>query len=243
MNPALTALTFIFSAIVPRGFRRGAIFVPILGEIRGKIGANVFSHNRGGDYIRRFVAPVNPNSTRQQFMRSTLGILATLWSTTLTQLQRDAWSAWAATQTRIGPLGNNISLTGINAYVWTNSHILDAGDTRIDLPPVTVSPNALLTMVPTISADTTADLVFSDTPLGANERPVMFMSLPQSGSAQPNQKQSRIVGYGALAQASPWAATLPFSVQIGQSVVFWGAVYDSATGLISAFLRSYQTRV
>ncbi len=233
----------LFSILVPRGNRWGGIFVPILGNIRGSIGGNVFSHNGGGDYIRRRVAPTNPNSTRQQTMRSFLGTLATLWSTTLTPAQRAAWNTWAENQTRVGPLGNNINLTGLNGYIWTNTHILDAGDTRIDDPPVTVAPDALLTMAATISADTTADIVFSPTPLGAAERTLLFMSLPQSGAGEPNFKQARIVGYGALAQATPWAATLPFSIQVGQSAVFWGAQYDSATGLISPFLRDYQTRV
>ena len=66
----------------------------------------------------------------------------------------------------------------------------------------------------------------------------MFMSLPQSGAAQPNFKQARIVGYSAAAQASPWAATTPFSITSGQTVVFWGAILDDETGLISPFLRA-----
>jgi len=133
-------------------------------------------------------------------------------------------------------------LTGINGYVWCNTHILDAGDTRIDDPPAVVAPGSLLTMSGAISAATTYDVTFTATPLAATERPVLFMSLPQSGAAQPNQKQSFIVGYGALAQASPWAATTPFSFLSGQSAVFWAAVYDNATGLLSPFLRDYATR-
>lgn len=224
------------------GFRKGAIIQPILGSLRGSIGDNTFSHNRGGDYVRRRVSPVNPNTTRQQTMRAFLSTLAGFWSTILTAPQREAWNTWADNQSRTGPLGNTINLTGINAYVWTNCHILDAGDTRIDDPPVAVAPGSLLTMSAAISAPATADITFTATPLGATERPLLFMSLPQSGAAQPNFRQARIVGYGALAQASPWAATLPFTVQSAQFVVFWGAVYDNATGLISVFLRDYVAR-
>ncbi len=223
-------------------FEPGAVFVPILGNLRGSVGSNTWSHNRGGDYIRRRVAPTNPNTTRQQSMRAFLSTLSVLWSTVLTPAQREAWNTWASLQSRTGPLGNTINLTGINGYVWTNTHILDAGDTRIDDPPVQVAPGALLTMAAAISAATTADITFTGTPLAATERPLLFMSLPQSGAAQPNFRQSRIVGYGALAQASPWASTLPFSVQSGQFVVFWGAVYEETTGLISVFLRDYVTR-
>ncbi len=215
-----------------------AIIQPILGSLRGSIGDNTFSHNRGGDYVRRRVSPTNPNSTRQQTMRTILGSLAALWSTGLTAGQREQWNTWAANQNKEGPLGNSISLTGINAYVWLNSHLVDAGDPRIDAPPVIVAPIGLLTFAVDVSALNTADVTFTGTPLAANHKAVLFMSLPQSGAAQPNFKQSRIVGYSVAAQASPWAATTPFGVISGQTVVFWGAILDDETGLISPFLRA-----
>ena len=220
---------------------RGAIIQPILGSLRGSIGDNTFSHNRGGDYVRRRTSPTNPNSTRQQTMRTFLGTLAALWSSTLTPAERGQWDTWAGLQAKEGPLGNSINLTGINAYVWLNAHLLDAGDARIDAPPVVVAPTGLLTLSVDVSAITTADVTFTGTPLAANHKGVLFMSLPQSGAAQPNFKQCRIVGYSAAAQASPWAATLPFSVISGQTVVFFAGIMDDETGLISPYLRSVDT--
>lgn len=218
-----------------------AIIQPILGSLRGSIGDNVFSHNRGGDYVRRRVSPTNPNSTRQQTMRTLLGTLAALWSSTLTAVQREQWNVWAGNQAKEGPLGNSINLTGINAYVWLNAHLLDAGDTRIDAPPIVVAPTGLLTASVDISAINTADVTFTATPIAANHKLVMFMSLPQSGSALPNFAQCRIVGYSAAAQASPWAATIPFSVTSGQTCVFFVGIMDDETGLISPYLRSVDT--
>ncbi|MBA7648725.1 hypothetical protein ES703_56513 [subsurface metagenome] len=215
-----------------------AIIQPILGSLRGSIGDNTFSHNRGGDYVRRRVSPTNPNSTRQQAMRTFLGTLAALWSSTLTPAQRGQWNVWAGLQAKEGPLGNSINLTGINGYVWTNTHLLDAGDTRIDAPPIVVAPTGLLTLAVDVSAINTADVTFTGTPLAANHKAVLFMSLPQSGAAQPNFKQCRIVGYSAAAQASPWAATTPFDVISGQTVVFFAAIMDDETGLFSPFLRA-----
>ena len=238
MSHSLLALYTILSAIVPTGFRKGAIIQPILGSLRGSIGGNTFSHNRGGDYVRRRVSPTNPNSTRQQTMRTFLGSLAALWGSTLTPAERGQWNTWADNQNKEGPLGNSISLTGINAFVWLNCHLLDSGDARIDAPPVIVAPTGLLTLSVDISALTTADVTFTGTPLAANHKAVMFMSLPQSGAAEPNFKQCRIVGYSAAAQASPWAATLPFGVITGQSAVFFVAIMDDETGLFSPFLRS-----
>ena len=174
-------------------------------------------------------------------MRTLLSTLASQWSTALTVLQRAAWNTWAGQQAREGPLGNSINLTGINGFILTNTHILDAGDTLITDPPVIVAPDSLLSVAADISAITTADVTFTGTPLGATIRAVMFMSLPQSGVAEPNFKQCRIVGYSALAQVSPWAALLPFPVITGQKVVFFVAAYDAATGLFSQFLRDVDT--
>ena len=218
-----------------------AIIQPILGSLRGSIGDNTFSHNRGGDYVRRRVSPTNPNSTRQQTMRTFLGTLAALWGSTLTPAQRSQWNVWAGNQAKEGPLGNSINLTGINAFVWLNCHLLDAGDARIDAPPIVLAPTGLLTLSVDISALNTADVTFTATPLAANHKAVLFMSLPQSGAAEPNFKQCRIVGYSAAAQISPWAATLPFGVISGQTVVFFAAIMDDDTGLISPFLRAVDT--
>ena len=218
-----------------------AIIVPILGNLRGSIGANTFSHNRGGDYVRRRVSPTNPNSTRQQTMRTFLGTLAALWSSLLTPAQREEWNVWASNQAKEGPLGNTINWSGINGFVALNAHLLDAGDARIDAPPIVVAPTGLLTLSVDISAATTADITFTGTPLAANHKLVTFMSLPQSGAALPNFKQCRIVGYSAAAQASPYAATIPFSVISGQTCVFFTAIMDDDTGLFSPFLRAVDT--
>ena len=224
--------------LIPTGFRKGAIIQPILGSLRGSIGDNTFSHNRGGDYVRRRVSPTNPNSTRQQTMRTFLGTLAALWSSTLSAAQRGQWNTWAGNQAKEGPLGNSINWTGMNGYVHCNTHLLDSGDPRIDAPPGVVAPTGLLTLSIDVSAATTADVTFTGTPLAANHKLVLFMGLPQSGAAEPNFKQTRIVGYSAAAQASPWAATTPFSIISGQTVVFFAAIMDDETGLFSSFLRS-----
>lgn len=235
---ALQLPDFLFTELTNRQF---AIFVPILGNLRGSVGANTWSHNRGGDYIRRRTAPTNPNSTRQQTMRTFLSTLAALWSSTLTAGQREQWNTWADNQNKEGPLGNSINLSGINAYVWVNTHLLDAGDARIDAPPIVVAPTGLLTLSADVSALNTVDFTFTGTPAAANHKLVAFMSLPQSGAALPNFKQTRIIGYSAAAQASPWAATTPFGVISGQTVVFFVGIMDDETGLFSVKLRSVDT--
>lgn len=167
-----------------------------------------------------------------------LADFASNWSRGLTPNQREAWNIWAGQQAKEGPLGNSINLTGINGYIWCNCHIQDAGDAPITDPPLVVAPDPLDTVAVDISALTVADVTFTATPLAAGRRVVMFMSLPQSGMANPNFKQCRIVGYSDAAQASPWAATLPFPVVSGQRCIFFAATYEAVTGLFSQFLRA-----
>jgi hypothetical protein len=238
MNSAFLTLYIIFSAIIPTGFRNGMIIQPILATMRGSVGGITASHNRGGDYFRRRVAPTNPNTTRQQTMRAMLAGLASDWSNILNDNQRAAWNIWAGQQAKEGPLGNSINWTGINGFVSCNCHILDAGDTRMEDPPLDVAPDALETFAVDVSALNTADVTFAVSPTGATLRLVLFMSLPQSGHAEPNFKQCRIVGYSDLNQATPWAATIPFPVIPDQTCVFYAARYSNLTGLFSGFLRA-----
>jgi len=83
----------------------------------GKAGGLVAAHNAGGQYLRQFAVPTNPNSTLQQQRRTNFGNLSTRWSNTLTQAQRDAWNAIASTITAVNALGDPILLSGQQAYM------------------------------------------------------------------------------------------------------------------------------
>ncbi len=241
MSRVAALLNVVFSILIPTRLDKGMIIIPLLGAMSGKLGSFVASRNRGGSYFRLFTSPVNPNSTRQQTMRTILGTLAGLWSTTLTPAQREAWNTWASTQAKTGALGQTVNWTGMNGYVSTNTRLIDAGDNRIDDPPVVVAPTGLLTASVDVSAANVADVTFTATPPAANHKLVMFMGLPQSGAAEPNFAQTRIVGYSAAAQASPWAASTPFSIQSGQKTVFFVGIMDDETGLFSSMLRAVDT--
>lgn len=41
----------------------------VFGEFSGKLGGAVFSHNKGGAYVRRFVTPTNPRTQKQVAVR------------------------------------------------------------------------------------------------------------------------------------------------------------------------------
>jgi len=216
-----------------------AKFAAILGLLRGKISANVFSHNKGGDYVRKLSTPTNPNSTRQQTVRSILSTLSAAFSG-LTSTQKEAWGTWADANPRKDPLGNNYTLTGHQAYVGINARLSDAGLTLLDDPPDEVAPTELVVPTVTISAATSASVAFTGTaPTGSVL--VLWMSQPQNGAGDPNIDQCTLVGYSSANPTTPTVFTLPMSVQSGQTVNFYCA-FMSTVGLLGVLEKDQATR-
>ena len=72
--------------------------------------------------------------------------------------------------------------------------------------------------------------------LAADEAAYLWMSIPQEGAGNPNFKQAVLVGYSALAAASPIAFELPKAVAADFSAVFWGGVISEG-GQVGVALR------
>lgn len=88
-----------------------------MGTASGSLGGMTASRNRGGQYLRQRTVPTNPNSTRQAAVRASMAAAVTAWTTVLTEAQRLAWATYAANTPRTDSLGQEIVLTGQQAYV------------------------------------------------------------------------------------------------------------------------------
>lgn len=213
-----------------------AIFNPILGHLSGRVAGIVFSHNKGGPYVRSGTTPTNPNTSRQQITRSILASYSTFWLSNLDQASRDAWDVWAATHPVKNAFGEDVYITGLCWYVKCCARLSDAALSAPSLPPTEGAPDGYNALACDISATSTVDVTFAPA-LGATEAMQLWASLPVTLGSTPNLKQCRLVGYSGLAEASPWAATLPHSCQTGQRMVFYACVLGEE-GLISAFRQS-----
>lgn len=200
----------------------------------GSIGGTTYGHNKGGMYMRGRGTPTNPNSARQQATRNVFSLFAGAWTSALTQAQRDLWNAYAQTHTVKGPFGEDVYINGISWYIMFNSRLLDAGFGGQAVPPPFAAPTGLTTFDCDISAITTVDVTFTDplTPIKALQ---LWMTLPGTAGQTPNFRQARLVGYSALAEASPWAATMPFGVAPDEQCTFYCRVMDDA-GQVSGLL-------
>ena len=105
--------------------------------ISGRIAGTVHARNRGGSYIRRFSVPVNPSTTFQQQIRSSLATASAAWRNLSAGVQL-AWGAWAETHPVIDRLGAAIKLSGAQAFVAVNRNAFSAGlgALSIEVPPL-----------------------------------------------------------------------------------------------------------
>jgi len=143
-----------------------AIFTPgpAAAAISGSIGGTTFSHNRGGAYIRRRAIPVNQQSDAQMVVRSAVSSMSMAWSE-LTLAQRLSWQTWAQSHPITNALGNQVTLSGHQAFVKLNTRLVVAAQTPISDPPLDVPPLALSSLV--FSPDIGLagfDLTFTPTP-------------------------------------------------------------------------------
>ena len=102
----------------------------------GSSGGLVFSHNRYGPYIRARSIPVNPQSPRQDDIRTYLRNLAIQWNQTLTQPEREAWMAYANNVPWTNKFGDACALTGQNMFIRTNSIRLMLGVAVLKAAPI-----------------------------------------------------------------------------------------------------------
>lgn len=106
------------------------------GSASGKLGALVASRNRGGQYLRARVTPVNPGSIFQQAVRNALRTLVSLWQGSLTDVQRASWTTYANNVTVTDTLGDQRNRTGQNWYVGNNTARIQADLARVDDAPI-----------------------------------------------------------------------------------------------------------
>jgi hypothetical protein len=104
----------------------------------GKRGLTVSQGGRNGQISRALVIPANPQTDAQLRVRGFLRTVAASWST-LTQAQRDAWTAEASQHQSKARLGQSGPLTGLQLYAKINCALLIIGSDVVSAPPA--SPN------------------------------------------------------------------------------------------------------
>lgn len=213
---------------------------PMVGAVSGRVGGTIFSHNRGGAYIRNGVVPTRVVSTYTELVRNALAACSRAWGS-LTDEERLNWAAYTVENPVVNRLGQKKTLSGHMAYNALNARLVQAGDTPIDVPPNADSPAALATLSAVVDASTpSAVLTFTATPLSASERLMVFGCVVNKPGVNYVANKFKLLNYSDKAQATGLdvigdLANRFGAVQAGDRVFFRVQVLDTLTGLVSGF--------
>lgn len=219
----------------------------IVGEGSGKLGGVVFSRNASGPYIRTLVTGTNPNTPRQQAVRSVWQALSNAWNSELTEAQRELWRVYAANVTVKDALGRDILLSGYSMFMRTNPVALGMAVAQVNAGPTTFTlAQADETMVGTVDeAGQQISVAFDDTRDWCDEDEAgmqISMSKPVNASVQFIPPVLRIAGYvlgdSVTAPTSPQVLSCPFPVAEGQKVLVVGRVLRADGRLSNQFLNT-----
>lgn len=183
----------------------------------GKQGGIVWSHNRGGPYVRNRGIPTNPNTDRQAAVRIAVRNLAIFWETELTQAQRDGWDVYAAAVSWLNRLGQSINLTGLNHFIRCNTQKVVSGIARIDQAPAIQDIGDAEDQLACTASEATQDLTINGNAAApwlveALGWQYYYLGLPQNASRKffggPYRFVTAVPGAGPppfpIVIASPW---------------------------------------
>lgn len=198
----------------------------LLAEASGRVGGLIFSHNAGGPYIRAAGTVTNPNTPQQTAVRDILSQLTSLWVSTLTQGQRDAWALYAENVSLTNRLGKPINVAGLNQYIRSNVPIIQSGFARQDAAPTIFDLGDFTAPGGQGSqASNDVSVLFTDTDdwVGEDDAGMLiYVSRPQNASINffrgPYQFAGSIDGDGITPPTSPAFIPSPFVMTEGQRV-------------------------
>lgn len=210
-------------------------------DIRGKISGGVHSRNKGGAIIRTKVTPTNPSSVHQSHQRSLQSNIAKAWSGTLSDTQRQAWTAGGKTAGAVSVFGNGLILSGIAFFQKVNRIILNAGGSMVLNAPTSKQVDSILSSTLTANhVGSVLTLAFTPTPLVAPAGAYIFITpalSPGIGNVTPYLRFLNFYSAAAspLDLSADWITRFgAFPTTAGLRIGGTIQVVDDTTGAISA---------
>lgn len=215
-------------------------------QLAGSIGGNTYARNRYGNYVRARTKPTNPNSARQDNVRSAVAYLVDRWSSTLTAAQRTAWGLYADNVAMKNRLGETMHLSGFNHYVRSNTVLKMTGVPPIDAGPVIFELPAQDNILGVAGSEATQQLTasYDDTMAYATEtggRMFLFGGQPQNAQrnffAGPWRYYGQVIGVDGAPPASPHVGTPGFAIAEAQRLWIYARI-SRADGRLSEPFRA-----
>jgi hypothetical protein len=218
-------------------------FGPAIANASGSIGGTVFSHNRGGSYMRTRVVPIKVENGYTMVVRDAMSQVSRLWGG-LTNAQREAWREYSVITPSVNRLGESKTLGGHVAFNKINARLIQQGATPIDVPPLTAPPDPLDTLSVAIGVGAgTAIVTFTGTPLPAGVSLWLWAATVASPGVSYVANKWRLVYKSAAAAATGMDVMGELedrfgTLQAGQGLYFRGQTLDTASGLVSGFITT-----
>jgi len=197
------------------------------GNMSGKMGATVASHNRYGTYLRQHAIPVNPSTQRQNTARSIFAAMVNRWNSAGMATKKAGWELYAANVQVKDRNGNPQTLTGLSMYIRCATVVYQA---RQDYPSTAPSVMSLPEVDPSAAVSISAatqkvSVSFSKLLPWALEDGgdmVVQMGQPQGSGVNffigPWRYAGTIAGHTAGAPDSPALIDVPFPVAADEKV-------------------------
>jgi len=190
---------------------------------KGSIGGITYQNNTSGAIARlRTKAVVNP-TPRQEPYQTRMSYLISLWPT-LTQVQKDAWTAFAAANDHTTPWGDIKTLNGHQWFLSCNLRRMLYHSTAIVAAPVwaiQAPPDAF-----TIETDRTYIRVAWSPNYNAPEDLIAYCSLPlRQSSLKLRRSLFHIKNYYTAPDLANWDLTTEIAALLN---VTWADFYDDS---------------
>jgi hypothetical protein len=214
----------------------------LLTQASGSIGGATASTNRGGNYFRARVAPIQPRTPAQQAVRAALSAFSSTWRT-LTAAQILGWNALASGVTLHDSLGNAYKPTGAQLFVECNVNLQNIGLPSITTPPAsapTIPYGGQPTLVYVGTGTKTLTITFPNSlPADAIAGLISATRGLSAGISYIGKSEYRIIGYaGGDELDTGYNILAPYTAKFGAPttgsiVAVSTTIIDSATGFAS----------
>lgn len=199
----------------------------LMTEASGSIGGMTASRNKGGLYLRARSVPTNPQTPQQIAVRNALSTMVSRWSSTLTQAERDRWTALADLMYFTNPFGDQRLITPLNLYVRENTIRQQASEALLDdaaaVNPFLSDPG-IWSIDSFDAANDQIDLAFTSAPWVSTDGAfaTIAVSRPISPTVNffkgPYRFAAVVLGDATTPPTSPVTVTCPFAFVDGQKL-------------------------
>ena len=181
-------------------------FSALVTDASGSVGGNIFSRNASGPYVKGFTMPHNPNTQKQQKVRSDFAVLISQWKN-LSKAQQQLWQDAAPQYPKTDSLGQSGVYTGQQLFNKLNQTLAVVGVSLITQPLIPKVFSAIdlssFTINRTAGVLDDANVVLSAVGT-ANEAVIVTITPGLSGGiTRPGRSQFKIVETFADASLAP----------------------------------------